>query len=93
MPLESDLERDLVQWCEEHGILCYKVKIEGQRGFPDRLLITPYGETIYCELKRPDGRGRLSAQQEEIVNELKRRYCCVVVTDNLDDVIEEVDCC
>jgi len=50
--LESSLERQVVLYCKANNVLCYKFVSPNKRGVPDRLLIGPYGEIYFLELKR-----------------------------------------
>lgn len=52
--LEKDIEKKCKKLAEAQGALFLKASIPGYPGFPDRLLILPH-ETVYIELKRPDG--------------------------------------
>jgi Holliday junction resolvase len=53
--LEKSIERRVVDYCREHGILCYKFVSPNQRGVPDRILVLPGGQVIFVELKAPTG--------------------------------------
>ena len=53
MVYESDIEQALVTGIESMGGQCIK---HGQDGWPDRIVVLPRGQTIWVELKRPDGR-------------------------------------
>jgi len=48
--LESSLERRCVALAKLYN--CLFVKIQGTKGWPDRLLLTPGGVYIWVELKR-----------------------------------------
>lgn len=48
---EATLERKLVAWCKNNGVLTYKFSSPSKRGVPDRILI--YNNiTLFLELKR-----------------------------------------
>ena len=49
--LESTIERACVLLA--HDYKCKLIKIRAVRGFPDRMLLTPYGTVVFIELKRP----------------------------------------
>lgn len=51
---ESDIERQVVEFCQRHNLLCFKFVSPGHRGVPDRLIIGP-GKVLFLELKRPGG--------------------------------------
>jgi len=49
--LESTIEQACVRVA--HDLKCKMIKIRAVRGFPDRMLLTPYGTVVFVELKRP----------------------------------------
>jgi hypothetical protein len=53
MQTESAIERACVAIAKEHG--CILLKIQGVKGWPDRLLLTPKGTVAWLEFKRSDG--------------------------------------
>jgi hypothetical protein len=58
---------------------------------PDRIVITPEGETCYIEIK--NNRGKLSPLQEHHIKQLRRQGARVWVAygkDGCDDVIKEI---
>lgn len=59
---ELDHEMAFVEWCEWQGFECLKLTPAGLRGYPDRTVITPWGD-IRFEFKTPTG--VLSAQQKK----------------------------
>lgn len=78
MPVEKDAEDDCVAWCKAQGGLAVKLKIEGERGFPDRTLLFPGGLALFVELKTP--RGKTSKQQDKWIARLRELgFVCEVV--------------
>ena len=70
-PLETSVETYLVDKVENVlGGMALKGDVPGRR-FLDRIIILPYGVTIYCECKRPSG-GRYSAHQIETLDRLRK---------------------
>jgi hypothetical protein len=63
-----------------------KVKLDGQRGFPDRLIVLPGGRVAFVELKRPGG-GVVSVQQTLWINILTTLGHKAIVSDSLEEVI------
>jgi len=59
---EAQIESYLLRRIGELGGITAKMTIEGQRGWPDRLVCLPGGRISLVELKRPKG-GRLSPSQ------------------------------
>ena len=49
--LESTIERACV--LVAHDWKCELIKIRAIKGFPDRMLLTPYGTVAFVEFKRP----------------------------------------
>ena len=62
---EKDLEAYLVSECEARGWDAIKFTSPGRRGVPDRIIVAHYGVVVFCELKHPNGKGVLSANQED----------------------------
>jgi hypothetical protein len=61
---ENVIEAELVRRVDALGGRCDKVKVIGQRGFFDRLILLPGGRVIFAELKRPKG-GRMTEHQRQ----------------------------
>lgn len=49
--LESKLEIDVVEFCNSQKILCEKLKLASQSGWPDRTLMYK-GSVMFLELKK-----------------------------------------
>lgn len=82
---ESELERDVCAWVKSVGGECIKLQAPGERGFPDRLIITP-GGAAFVELKRPGG-GKVSPHQVAMHKRLLRfSFYRVFVADSLEEV-------
>ena len=63
-PKESVIEQQLVDRVRALGGVADKVRVDGRRGFCDRLVVLPGGRIILIEVKRPRG-GRLSPHQKQ----------------------------
>lgn len=87
--LEKTLERKCVNWIEGRGGACLKVHIDGQRGFMDRLVLLD-GLVCFVELKIPGGKGRLSPQQIEWMNVMKRLNLNAFFCDDFNYFIEKI---
>lgn len=62
-----------------HEQKCILLKIQGTRGWPDRLLLTPNGTILFVEFKKSGE--RLRPLQAHIHSELHRmKFQCVTVT-------------
>jgi hypothetical protein len=51
---ETRIEQAFYRWCCERGIPCLKVKAEGVRGFPDRMVLLNK-RIVFIEFKTPNG--------------------------------------
>lgn len=67
MSLERNLESEVVDWVESQGGRALKLKIENERGFPDRTIILPHGFIGFAELKRARGSTKKYEQQKRMV--------------------------
>lgn len=74
---ESLVEKHLVTLCKAAGCLTYKFTSPGHAGVPDRLVITPTGETVYVELKQAGKKPTLL--QNYHIKRLRERGCRVFV--------------
>lgn len=74
---EKDIERKLGADLRRVGCLYYKFVSPGTDGVPDRIVVTPWGETIYVELKTE--KGRLSELQTIQIGRLMKHRARVYV--------------
>jgi hypothetical protein len=81
--LESDLEKQVVNYAKQQGILCVKFTSPSRRGVPDRLLIGPLGEVYFLELKQK-GKMPTPLQWHEI-HTLNKFNIRAGYVDNIDD--------
>lgn len=91
--LEKDLERKLYNRVKKRGGLC--IKLVGYNGIPDRLIVMPGGHVGFVELKRPDGKGRLTEIQKLWQRDLKELGCFATVfsdKDGIDQLLDEIIC-
>ena len=87
---ESALERKVVKWCSEHGVLTYKFVSPNNRGVPDRIIICN-GHILFLELKQP-GKKPTKLQLREM-RRLQDAGCWVDASDNWQhccDVLREL---
>ncbi len=66
---ERKIEDDFRQWCEQQGFPCLKLKLENEKGFPDRTVILPNGKVAFIEFKKPGG--RVSIHQRKWISRLQ----------------------
>jgi len=81
---ESKLQAKISTLCKSAGILCFKLNADGQRGFPDLLLLRG-GVIVFLELKNPNGKGKLSAPQVRMVEKFKAQRANIYVVENLEE--------
>jgi VRR-NUC domain len=77
---ESDLEQACRRISQTHG--CLLLKIQGARGYPDRLLLRPNGTSTFIEFKRPGH--SLRALQKHVLSVLRSKHFQVEEVDNKD---------
>jgi hypothetical protein len=88
---ESQIETRMVRMVRERGGMCLKFVSPGNPGVPDRIVITPAGQTIFVELKTEVG--RLAVIQDWQIGEMRKRGADVRVLRGWDAVksfVEEV---
>ncbi len=67
--MEKDIEKKLVIGIKDLGGVALKFVSPGNDGVPDRLVILPGGNVIFCELKTKSG--RLSCRQRAQIRRLR----------------------
>jgi hypothetical protein len=82
---EAELERKVVKWCREHGLLTYKFVSPSSRGVPDRIVICPGGGILFLELKQPGSKP--TALQLHEIDRLQIAGCNARWSDNYADII------
>ena len=85
--LERSIEQYLVSECKDRGCLC--IKMGFYNGIPDRQVLLPTGETLFVELKQPEG--RLSLVQKAVIKRLRDMNHLVFVAYNYEDVNDVLD--
>lgn len=61
-------------------------------GMPDLVLLKENAGVLFLEFKRPDGKGKVSVEQGEVHDRLRRLGFEVKVVDNFDEAIEATGC-
>jgi len=79
--LESELEKDAIDFAKKHGWLVMKFVSPGKRGVPDRIFIRE-GRVVFIEFKRSGELPRV--QQKKRIKELQDHGANVYVCDSLD---------
>lgn len=88
MAIEADLEREVIKWAKSQGGRALKLKIDNERGFPDRTIILPGGVVGFVELKRANGSIKKYAQQILQIEWLKCMGYRAAFCETLDEVKE-----
>lgn len=89
-PSEARLDALLVRMCRRRGVMC--VRMTGETGIPDRLIVGYNGWQLWVELKAEAG--RLNAAQRAYHHQLTRRGQHVVVArgeGGIRDVVARID--
>lgn len=83
---ESRLQTKVVAWVRKNRGLVSKISGNGVRGIPDLYILAPNGKSIFMELKVPGG--KLSANQINMHEELRKRFAVVVVVYAYEEALE-----
>jgi hypothetical protein len=84
---EAQLEEAVNKWAKARGVICLKLNLVGNTGWPDRLYLGPGGTHALIEYKRP-GRGKvLERNQPDRHERLARIKQPVGVFDDYDEAI------
>ncbi len=81
--LEKELEKKCKEYAELDGWLSIKVSPDSQRGWPDRVFISPGGKHIYVEFKMKGGQPR--ELQLYRMEQLRQHKCLVWLVDDVED--------
>ena len=78
---ESTLQHECFAYAKKCGVVARKIHAEGRRGWTDALLIFPVtGETVYVEMKNPNGKGKIaklqSIEHQKIIGQGASAYFC-----------------
>jgi len=87
--LEKEIESKMRELVRKRGGLFYKFVSPGNRGVPDRIVVTPQGVVWFVELKTTTG--RLSALQKHHRAELEKRNANVRAISGWDAAKEFID--
>ena len=86
MARELDFEREVCAYAEAEGGRALKLKIENERGFPDRTIILPDGCIAFPELKRASGSTKKYEQQKRMIAWLRSMGLPAAFCHNMDEV-------
>lgn len=98
---EKNIQNSIRIWCGEHDILCFRCNvgkwqtIDGKwidtglpAGFPDLLILTNDGRTIYCEVKTLKGKQR--QDQINFMNQIRSKGHTYIVARSINDIEEAI---
>lgn len=85
MTIEARIEDELIATAKRAGFLVRKARWDGRNGCPDRCLMG-HGLTVWVELKRPDGRGELSPEQQREIRLMRQAKQRVYVIETYDQL-------
>lgn len=88
--LEKDIENKFVDDVAKLGCLAPKLEVEGDKGWPDRLIVMPNGKVAYIEFKRPGG--TTSEHQKDKIAKLMRLGHNVIVTNSTKTALTFIRC-
>ena len=83
---EAKIERYFCQRAVELGVYVRKFVSPGNRGVPDRLVISPEGEVFFIEFKAPNG--VLSKYQHLEISRIELNKVKVHIVDSLEKALE-----
>lgn len=80
--LEKTIERCIVKYAKEKGIISYKFASPANRSVPDRIFINEHGIIVFIEFKNL-GKS-LSKLQQFTFKKLKDRGCNIHIVDSIE---------
>lgn len=83
---EQRLEQKIVSLIKAKNGMCFKWVSPGFTGVPDRIAVMPGGKIFFIEVKRPDGKGRVSKRQQRVGDQLRALGCTVLVVNKMEDL-------
>lgn len=99
--LEHDIQNKIRIWCGEHGLLAFRANvIKGYttygewmssglpEGFPDVMVLTQNGRTIYVECKTKVG--RLRESQKRLHKIMREMHHIILTPRSLEQFIQEI---
>ncbi|MFU2163229.1 VRR-NUC domain-containing protein [Streptococcus pluranimalium] len=87
--LEKEIERQLVKSIKEKGGLCLKFNCLSMNGVPDRIILMPFGNFCFVEVKAPGK--KLRPLQLKRKSQFEKLGFDVYVVDEITRIDELVD--
>jgi hypothetical protein len=91
MSTEKTLQAYIKKIFTADAWLVYKFASPSRRGVPDLILISPDGDTIYIEVKHPNGKGKLSVLQKHHIHLIRNNNATVYVIDSKESAEETLE--
>ena len=88
---EGKFQEELIKYLKSSGFLVIRTQMGAQSGYPD-ITVFVNGFSVLMELKRPDGKGKPTKQQEKVIEELRKRdVICGIVSskEEADALVKE----
>ena len=86
---ESQIEKAIVKYAKNKGILSFKFNSRNIIGVPDRIFISAYNNIFFIEFKRP--KGSLTTIQNYIIKILREKGCNVHLVGNIEQGKQIID--
>lgn len=87
---EEKIENKFVTWVRHNPpLICVKLNIQGNKGYPDRMILMPNGKAIFIEFKAPGKTAYLL--QQYMHREMRKLGFAVEVHDTVKGAIEFVE--
>jgi hypothetical protein len=80
--LEKEVEKAVCDYAKSKGWLTRKWTSPSHAFVPDQIFITPHGQVVFVEFKRPGGKVTPGQQREH--EKLRAHRCTVFVIDSVD---------
>lgn len=87
--LEKNIETQITKYAKVKGFLTYKFTSMSNRGVPDRIFISPFGDIFFIEFKRANN--NLTPLQQNVINKMTNNKCEVYLVDNISSGIKIID--
>ena len=88
---EQGLEQKIVGIVRSRQGVCLKWVSPGFTGVPDRICFFPEGKILFVEVKRPDGKGRMSHRQKRVAEILTLLGQRVIAVESAAEFEEYID--
>lgn len=80
--LEKTIEKKIVKYAKDKGIISYKFLSPSNRSVPDRIFINSFGIIVFIEFKAKNK--PLQKLQQFTFNKLRDRSCNIYIADSVE---------